>query len=74
MSGSPGGLGGVRACLSLQHLILALFGIPCPYMLVTPQVTKKFAEDGTLIDGAFQNAIDTFIAEFLWLAEKIKVS
>ncbi len=74
VSGSPGGLGGVRACLALQHLILALFGIPSPYMLVTPQVNKKFSEDGILIDGSFQNAIDNFIAEFLWLAEKIKVN
>ena len=74
VSGSPGGLGGVRACLALQLLILALFGIPSPYMLVTPQVNQKFAEDGTLLDASFQNAIDNFIAEFLWLAEKVKTN
>lgn len=73
VSGSPGGLGGIRACLQLQLLILALFGIPSPFMLVTPQVDKKFSEDGELIELSFQNAIDNFIAEFLWLAEKLKV-
>ncbi len=72
VSGSPGQLGGIRACLQLQLLICALFGIASPYMLVTPQVDKKFSPDGELLEPLFQNAIDVFTAEFLWLAEKIK--
>jgi len=68
---SPGGLGGVRAALQLQELIYALFGIGSPYMLVTPQVEKKFDADGTLIDESFQKAVDVFVKEFLWLAEKV---
>jgi NAD(P)H-dependent FMN reductase len=68
---SPGGLGGVRAALQLQELIYALFGIGSPYMLVTPQVEKKFDVDGNLIDESFQKAVNVFIKEFLWLAEKI---
>ena len=68
---SPGGLGGVRAALQLQELIYALFGIGSPYMLVTPQVDKKFDEDGNLLDANFKKSIDIFINEFIWLAEKI---
>jgi len=71
---SPGGLGGVRAALQLQELIYALFGIGSPYMLVTPFVDKKFDADGHLTDPAFEKAVDTFINEFLWLAETITYS
>lgn len=68
---SPGMLGGIRAAMQLQELIYALFGIGSPYMLVTPQVDKKFDEDGNLLDANFQKSIDIFINEFIWLAEKI---
>jgi NAD(P)H-dependent FMN reductase len=68
---SPGGLGGVRAALQLQELIFALFGIGSPYMLVIPQVDKKFNEQGMLLDESFQKSVDLFIKEFVWLAEKI---
>lgn len=72
VTASPGALGGIRAALQLQLLILALFGIASPYMLVTPQVDKKFDAEGSLVDIAFQNAIDNFVAEFFWLAEKLR--
>ena len=68
---SPGALGGVRAALQLQELIYALFGIGSPYMLVTPQVDQKFDADGKLTDAGFQKSVDTFLHEFLWLAEKL---
>ena len=68
---STGLIGGVRAALQLQELIFALFGIGSPYMLVTPQVDKKFDENGNLLDANFQKSIDIFIREFVWLAEKI---
>ena len=68
---STGMLGGVRAALQLQELIYALFGIGSPYMLVTPQVDKKFDEEGNLVDINFKKSIDIFINEFIWLAEKI---
>ncbi|HTM91024.1 MAG TPA: NAD(P)H-dependent oxidoreductase [Flavisolibacter sp.] len=71
VTASPGMLGGVRAALQLQELIYALFGIGSPYMLVTPQVDKKFDEDGNLLDPNFKKSIDIFINEFIWLAEKI---
>lgn len=71
VTASPGGLGGMRAAMQLQQFVMALFGIPSPYMLVTPTVDKKFDGEGNLIDPAFQKAIDTFVNEYLWLAEKV---
>jgi NAD(P)H-dependent FMN reductase len=72
VTASPGALGGIRAALHLQMLVYALFGIGSPYMLVTPQVEKKFDREGNLIDLSFQNSINTFTAEFLWLMEHIR--
>jgi len=71
VTASPGALGGIRAAMQLQQFVMALFGIPSPYMLVTPQVDKKFDAEGNLIDPGFQKAIDTFVNEYLWLAEKL---
>ena len=70
VTASTGTLGGVRASQQLQLLVCALFGIPCPYMLVTPHVDKKFDTEGNLVDQLFLNAIHNFITEFLWLAER----
>ncbi|OIR07572.1 FMN-dependent NADPH-azoreductase [mine drainage metagenome] len=72
VTASPGAMGGMRATQQLQLLINALFGIASPYMLITPFVDKKFDENGNLLDAAFQTAIDTFIHEFLWLAESVR--
>jgi NAD(P)H-dependent FMN reductase len=72
VTASPGALGGVRAALQLQQFICALFGIPSPYMLVTPQVDKKFDAEGKLLDPLFENAIHNFVTEYLWLAEHLK--
>jgi NAD(P)H-dependent FMN reductase len=71
VTASPGALGGIRAAMQLQQFVLALFGIPSPYMLVTPQVDKKFDAEGNLLDPAFQKSIDVFVKEYLWLAEKL---
>ena len=71
VSASPGALGGIRAAMQLQQFVLALFGIVSPYMLVTPQVDKKFDEEGNLLDHGFQKPIDLFINEYLWLGTKI---
>jgi NAD(P)H-dependent FMN reductase len=71
VTASPGGLGGVRAALQLQELVYALFGIGSPYMLVIPQVDKKFEASGKLLDESFEKSVDHFVKEFIWLAEKI---
>lgn len=72
VTASPGAMGGMRASQQLQLLINALFGIGSPHMLVIPAVDKKFDESGSLTDQSFQNMIDTFVHEFLWLSESIK--
>lgn len=72
VTSSTGAMGGMRASQQMQLLVNALFGICSPYMLVTPEVDKKFDASGKLLDGAFQSKIDTFVQEFLWLAERIK--
>ncbi|MDQ3682765.1 MAG: NADPH-dependent oxidoreductase, partial [Bacteroidota bacterium] len=61
----------IRAAMQLQQFVFALFGISSPYMLITPQVDKKFDAEGNLIDAGFQKSIDTFINEYLWLVEKV---
>ncbi|GAB4091868.1 NADPH-dependent FMN reductase [Flaviaesturariibacter terrae] len=68
---SPGALGGIRAAMQLQQFVMALFGVPSPYMLVTPQVDKKFDTEGNLIDPAFEKSVDLFLREFLWLSDKL---
>lgn len=68
---TTGALGGMRAALHLQHLVLALFGVASPHMLITPQVDKKFDAEGNLLDASFQKSIDTFVNEYLWLAQKL---
>jgi len=73
VTASTGSLGGIRASQQLQLLICALFGIPSPYMLVTPQVDKKFDREGNLIDPSFSNMIHNFVSEFIWLAERLCV-
>lgn len=71
VTASPGPLGGIRAAMQAQQFIYALFGVGSPYMLLTPGVDKKFDSDGTLVDASFQKSIDTFVNEFLWLAESL---
>lgn len=73
VTASTGSLGGIRASQQLQLLICALFGIPSPFMLVTPQVDKKFDKAGNLTDQSFLNTIHNFISEFLWLAERLQL-
>jgi NAD(P)H-dependent FMN reductase len=71
VTASPGAMGGIRASQQLLLLVPALMGIASPYMLIVPTVDKKFSPDGDLRDESFQNAVHTFISEFLWLADKV---
>lgn len=69
---SVGGMGGIRASQQLLLLVPGLFGIASPHMLITPMVDKKFDEAGNLLDPSFKKSVDTFLHEFLWLAETLK--
>jgi NAD(P)H-dependent FMN reductase len=71
VTASPGVMGGMRASQQLLLLVPALFGIVSPYMLIVPQVDKKFDSEGNLLDESFYKPVHNFIAEFLWLSEKI---
>jgi len=71
VTGSIGEFGGMRAALQMQLLAIALFSIPSPRMLIVPNVDKKFNVDGTLEDKVFQASVDTFLDEYLWLANKL---
>lgn len=72
VTGSLGSLGGMRAAQKLLHLIPALFGIASPFMMITPQMDKKFDEAGNLLDEAFVGNIEKFISEYLWLLNRLK--
>lgn len=68
---SVGGLGGIRAGLQLQQLILAIFAIPVPQMLLVPNIHQRFDHDGVLLDASFEKNVTLFTKEFIWLAEAI---
>ncbi len=68
---SDGALGGMRAAQQLLLLVPGLFGIASPQLLIIPKVHEKFNEEGELTDEKFQNAVNNFLTEFLWLAERI---
>lgn len=68
---STGMLGGMRAAIQMQQLILALFAYPVPHMLPVGLVVDKFEEDGTLKQPEYEKSIANFVREFLWLAQSV---
>lgn len=68
---STGPLGGIRAGLQLQQLILALYAVPVPQMLLVPSVQHHFNESGKLVDVAFAKNVDRFLNDFFWFAEAL---
>jgi NAD(P)H-dependent FMN reductase len=71
VTGSTGAMGGMRATQQMQQLICALFGVPCPHMLVVPFMDKKMAENGDLVDSSFEGNVNKFVGEFLWQAKQL---
>jgi len=67
---STGGMGGMRAALQMQLLVLALKGFPMPEMLLTPNVTSKF-ENGELADEDFEKTMDRYIENYIWYANAL---
>lgn len=68
---SAGMLGGIRAALQMQQLVLGVGGFPIPQMLNVPQVHLKFDEEGNLTEPAFEKNMAVFLDRFLWLAEAV---
>ena len=71
VTASPGSLGGIRAALQLQSLVFALSGIGSPRMLIVPELDKKFGEAGELLDEGFNQNIESFLKELIWLSGAI---
>ncbi len=69
---SSGAMGGMRAAMQLQQLILALWAIPSPQMLLISNVQEKFSESGLLLDASFEKTITHFLHEFIWLGKALK--
>jgi NAD(P)H-dependent FMN reductase len=71
-TGSTGMMGGMRAAQQLIQLSVALFGIVSPTLLITPQMDKKFDENGELIDQSFEKPIERFLEDYIWLMERLE--
>ncbi len=71
VSVSTGALGGIRAALAMQQLVLGIAGYAIPQMLIVGQVQQRFDEDGNLLDAAFEKNIQQFMDGFLWLSEAV---
>ena len=71
VTASPGAMGGIRAALQMQLLVLALFGLASPSMLLVPAVEQKLDAEGNLLEAKFEHNINHFVSEFLWLAEHV---
>lgn len=71
VSVSSGAMGGIRAALHMQQLVLALFAYPIPQMLLVPDVQDKFNAAGEFTDEAFTKKIDAYIKDYLWFAGAI---
>jgi NAD(P)H-dependent FMN reductase len=68
---TSGSMGGMRAALAMQQLVLGVGGYAIPQMLLVGNVVQRFDEDGMLIDPAFQKNLHTFLLNFYWLGEAV---
>lgn len=70
-TGSTGAMGGIRASQQMQLLGGGFSAIVCPRMLITPHMDKKFDQDGRLTDDTFDQQVELFLSEFLWLTDRV---
>jgi NAD(P)H-dependent FMN reductase len=69
---TTGALGGMRAAMNMQELVLGVSGFPLPQMLTVGNVAQRFDENGALTDPAYEKNMDVFVTKFVWLAEAVK--
>lgn len=67
---STGALGGMRAAMQLQPLILALQAYPQPQMLLTGEVLNQINESGEIINPAYQTKVNTFLHALIKFSER----
>ena len=70
-SATTGPLGGMRAAMNMQELVLGVSGFPVPQMLLVGNLPQRFDESGKLLDPAFEKSMNNFLNNFLWLAEAV---
>lgn len=68
---SNGKMGGIRASMHMQAYVLALGGYPCPKIGMVPFVHQNMTEEGEVKDEQVSKTLQSFIEEFLWLAEAV---
>ncbi|HEY0273330.1 MAG TPA: NAD(P)H-dependent oxidoreductase [Chitinophaga sp.] len=71
VSVSTGSLGGLRGALSMQQLVLAVWGIALPQMLLVPVVQDKVNHKAEFTDPKFETKATDFLKEFIWLASAV---
>ena len=64
-------MGGMRAALQMQQLVLALWGFPTPQMLLVSNVRDRFDEAGRLFDEDLGKKMDAFLDKLIWFSEAI---
>lgn len=69
---SSGALGGIRAAMSLQQLILAIQAYPQPQMLTVAEVENQLSNDGIIINPTFQKKLASFIDAFIGFAKRFE--
>ncbi|MBK8555325.1 MAG: NAD(P)H-dependent oxidoreductase [Lewinellaceae bacterium] len=68
---SAGGMGGMRAALAMQQLVLGVGAYALPQMLLVGQVGQRFDADGKLLDPLFDKNMQVFLSNFSFLAEAV---
>ncbi|PUZ24745.1 hypothetical protein DCC81_10410 [Chitinophaga parva] len=71
VSVSSGILGGLRGALSMQQLVLAVWGIALPQMLLVPVVQDKVNHKAEFTDESFETKATDFLKEFIWLSSAV---
>jgi NAD(P)H-dependent FMN reductase len=67
---SSGALGGIRAAMSLQQLILAIQAYPQPQMLTVGDLEEQLNPLGEIINPRFEKQMDSFVNAFIGFAKR----
>lgn len=65
-------LGGIRAALQLQQIILSINGFPFPKMLLADQVSDNVDYNGTIINPEFSAKLEKFLLPYINFAYRLK--
>jgi NAD(P)H-dependent FMN reductase len=68
---STGSMGGIRAALQLQQIILAIQAYPQPQMLLVPNVSSTLDETGDIADPKFASKVKHFLNSFLAFSRQL---